>query len=50
MPNRIKRFFSGVHACVHSADALMHTLSTPFWEMVMLRKQENKKNFMQKKI
>jgi len=31
--------FSGVHACVHGADALAHTLSTPFWEMVMLRKQ-----------
>jgi len=37
---RIKRFFSGVHACVHGADALTHTLSAPFWEMVMLRKQD----------
>jgi hypothetical protein len=37
---RIKGFFSGVHACVHGADALAHTLSTPFWEMVMLRKQD----------
>ena len=36
----IKRFFSGVHACVHGADALTHTLSAPFWEMVMLRKQD----------
>jgi hypothetical protein len=35
---RIKRF-SGVHACLHGADALTHTLSDPFWEMVMLRKQ-----------
>jgi hypothetical protein len=32
---RIKRF-SGVHACVHGADSLVHTLSAPFWEMVML--------------
>ena len=37
---RIKGFFSGVHACVHGADALTHTLSAPFWEMVMLRKQD----------
>ena len=36
---RIKCFFSGVHACVHGADALTHTLSATFWEMVMLRKQ-----------
>jgi hypothetical protein len=36
---RIKLFFSGVYACVHGADALVHTLSAPFWEMVMLRKQ-----------
>ena len=36
---RIKGFFSGVRACVHGADALTHTLSAPFWEMVMLRKQ-----------
>ena len=37
---RIKRFFSGVHAYVHGADALAHTLSATFWEMVMLRKQD----------
>ena len=37
---RIKRFFSGVHACVYSANALTHTLSAPFQEMVMLRKQD----------
>jgi len=35
---RIQRF-SRVHACIHVADALTHTLSTPFWGMVMLRKQ-----------
>jgi hypothetical protein len=37
---RIKRFFSRVHACINGADALTHTLSAPFWEMVMLRKQD----------
>jgi hypothetical protein len=37
---RIKGFFSEVHACVHGADALTHTLSAPFWEIVMLRKQD----------
>jgi hypothetical protein len=36
---RIKRF-SGVHACVHGADALTHTLSATYWEMVMIRKQD----------
>jgi hypothetical protein len=37
---RIKGFFSEVHACVHGADAFTHTLSAPFWEIVMLRKQD----------